>query len=255
MGNSGTAGSTETTRPRDIRPEPRNLRPPENPRGAAPLGHRGIARTCPHRHARARPRPCQPRPWRPAITQADGARSEIPDLLQRDFTATEPGTKLVGDTTYIPTGEGFLYLATVIECHLKMIAGWAMDDHYKTPLIEAAMDSAAKTIDIQKGCIFHSDRGSNYTSYDFGRTFRQRDMRRSVGRTGICYDNAMVESFFGALKNEWIDRMKFSTREESRREVFWYIEGFYNRRRLHSSLGYRTPLEVHEEFTRLELAA
>lgn len=198
---------------------------------------------------------CQPRPWRPVTTQAGDAQFAIPDLVQRDFTAEEPGTKLVGDITYIPTEEGFLYLATVIDCHSKMIAGWAMDDHYKTPLIEAAIESAARTLDIQQDCIFHSDRGSNYTSYDFGKTLKRHGMRRSVGRTGICYDNAMAESFFGALKNEWLGRMKFRTREEARQQAFWYIEVFYNRRRLHSSLGYRTPLEVHEEFEQVELAA
>ncbi|WP_331730293.1 IS3 family transposase (plasmid) [Kitasatospora sp. NBC_00070] len=104
---------------------------------------------------------CQPRPWRPATTQADGGQPAIPDLVRRDFTAAEPGTRLVGDITYIPTDEGFLYLATVIDCHSKTIAGWAMDDHYKTPLIEAALKSATKTITIQKDCVFHSDRGSN----------------------------------------------------------------------------------------------
>ncbi|WP_405021645.1 integrase core domain-containing protein (plasmid) [Kitasatospora sp. NBC_00070] len=96
---------------------------------------------------------------------------------------------------------------------------------------------------------------ANYTSYDFGTAPRQHGMRRSVGRTGICYDNALAESFLGALKNEWLGRMKFRTRAEARAEIFWYIESFYNQRRLHSSLGYKTPLEVHQESTRMGLAA
>lgn len=103
---------------------------------------------------------CQPRPWRPTTTDPD-AQHRIPDLVDRDFTAAEPGTKLVGDITYISTGEGWLYLATVIDCYSKMVIGWSMADHYKTSLIAAALDSAAGTIDLQPGCIFHSDRGSN----------------------------------------------------------------------------------------------
>jgi putative transposase len=103
---------------------------------------------------------CQPRPWRPTTTEADAAH-RIPDLVARDFTADLPGTKLVGDITYLATGEGWVYLATVIDCYSKMVVGWSMADHFKTTLITAALDSAANTIDIQPGCVFHSDRGSN----------------------------------------------------------------------------------------------
>jgi transposase InsO family protein len=198
---------------------------------------------------------CQPRPWRPATTQADKQQAKIPDLVNRNFTAEEPGAKLVGDITYIATDEGFLYLATVIDCYSKMIIGWAMDDNYKTPLITAAIDAASKTVELQKDCIFHSDRGSNYTSYEFGKELKERGMRRSTGRTGICYDNAMAESFFGAIKNEWLSRTKFATRHEARQAAFWYIETFYNRRRLHSALGYQTPAEVHDLFMKMKLAA
>ncbi|CNG76661.1 transposase [Mycobacterium tuberculosis] len=126
--------------------------------------------------------PVQPRPWRPVTTLA-GDPGAIPDLVDRDFTATRPGTKLVGDITYIPTWEGFLYLATVIDCHSKMVVGWAMADHFKTSLITAALDSAAGSIRIEEGCIFHSDRGSNYTSDEFGRHpgIRQsRDLGRDL---------------------------------------------------------------------------
>jgi putative transposase len=197
---------------------------------------------------------CQPRPWRPTTTEADQAH-RIPDLVARDFTATEPGTKLVGDITYLGTDEGWVYLATVIDCYSKMVVGWAMADHYKTSLITTALDSAAGTIDIRPGCIFHSDRGSNYTSYEFATTLANKGMRQSVGRTGICWDNAMAESFFGALKNEWTNRMTFTTRAQARQEVVKYIEGFYNRQRLHSGLDYKTPLEVHNEYLNRQLAA
>lgn len=198
--------------------------------------------------------PCQPRPWRPTTTEADDAH-RIPDLVGRDFTAEAPGGKLVGDITYLPTGEGWVYLATVIDCYSKMVVGWSMADHYKTSLITAALDSAAGTISIQPGCIFHSDRGSNYTSYEFATKLTNMGMRQSVGRTGVCWDNAMAESFFGTLKNEWLNRMAFVTRAQARQEVVKYIEGFYNQQRLHSGLGYKTPLEVHNEYLNRQLAA
>jgi putative transposase len=199
-------------------------------------------------------RPCQPRPWRPTTTDGDD-QHRIPDLVQRDFGAHAPGAKLVGDITYIPTQEGFLYLATVIDCYSKMVVGWSMADHYKTPLIVSALDMAANNIEIADGCIFHSDRGSNYTSYDFAKKLTSMDMRQSVGRTGVCWDNAMAESFFGALKNEWLNRMTFATRAEARQAVVQYIEGFYNRKRLHSGLDYQVPLEVHNEYLNRQRAA
>jgi transposase InsO family protein len=131
--------------------------------------------------------PCQPRPWRPTTTEAD-EHHRIGDLAQRDFTANAPGEKLVGDITYISTGEGWLYLATTIDCYSTMVVGWSMADHYKTPLIASALDMADNNIEIAEGCIFHSDRGSNYTSYEFAKKIKDMDMRQSVGRTGICWE-------------------------------------------------------------------
>ena len=158
---------------------------------------------------------CQPRPWRHSLTEA-GPSGPIPDLVRRDFTAEAPGTKMVGDITYIPTWEGWLFLATVIDCHTKAVVGWAMDDNYKTPLISAAMNMAARNHTIQPQAIFHSDRGSNYTSAEFAAALAGHDIRQSVGRTGICYDNAMAESFFAALKNERVHRTQYPTREHAR---------------------------------------
>lgn len=198
--------------------------------------------------------PVRPRPWRPVTTRA-GEPGGLPDLVERDFTAQRPGTKLVGDITYIPTWEGFLYLATVIDCHSKMAVGWAMADHFKTSLIKAAVDSAAGHVDIEPGCVFHSARGSSYTSDEFGCHLSRYQMRRSVGRTGVCWDIAMAESFFGAPKNEWLNCMVFVTRAKARRAVVQYIEGFYNQHRLHSAIGYRTPLEVHTEYLSRHQAA
>ena len=197
---------------------------------------------------------CQPRPWRHTLTEA-GECGPIPDLVNRDFTAAAPGTRLVGDVTYIPTWQGWLFLATVIDCHSKRVIGWATDDNYKTPLISAAITMAARNVDLVPGAIFHSDRGSNYTSTSFAETLAANGITQSVGRTGICYDNAMAESFFAALKNERVHRTTYPTREHARKDVIRYIELHYNTRRLHSGLGYRTPQEAHDDYLRTTTAA
>jgi transposase InsO family protein len=199
--------------------------------------------------------PCQPRPWRVNLTEGDGQEHDIPDLLHQDFTAAAPGEKMVGDITYIPTWEGWLYLATVIDCHTKAVIGWAMDDNYKTPLIEAAIEMAARNYPLAAKAIFHSDRGSNYTSCQFAATLGKYDLRHSVGRTGICYDNAMAESFFAALKNERVHRTQYPTREHAYRDIVRYIEFWYNSKRRHSGLQYRTPQQVHDEYLEQQIAA
>jgi len=146
-------------------------------------------------------------------------------------------------------------LATVIDCHTKAVIGWATADHYRTPLITAAIDMAARHGRLTPKAIFHSDRGSNYTSTEFAAVLAGHDIRQSVGRTGICYDNAMAESFFAALKNELVHRTVYPTREHARRDIARYIEMHYNTRRLHSGLGYRTPREVHDEHLNRRKAA
>jgi transposase InsO family protein len=199
--------------------------------------------------------PCQPRPWRHSLTDQDPAAGPIPDLVARDFTAPAPGEKMVGDITYIPTWEGWVFLATVIDCYTKAVIGWAMSDNYKTPLISAAIGMAVRNHNIQEGAIFHSDRGSNYTSTEFGRALREFGIRQSVGRTGICYDNAMAESFFAALKNERVHRTQYPTRKHAMNDVARYIELRYNSQRLHSGLGYKTPNEVQHEYLNGQRAA
>jgi transposase InsO family protein len=190
--------------------------------------------------------PCQPKPKRWALTRPTA--SALPDLIGRNFTAEAPGEKLVGDITYIKTGEGWLYLATVIDCCTKEVIGYAMDDHYRTPLISRAIRNAARNRRLSSGAIFHSDRGSNYMSTEYAAVLEELGLRQSAGRTGICFDNAMAESFFGALKNERVSRMSYPTREEARRDITRYIEFWYNRKRLHSAVGYRPPIEIHAEF-------
>ncbi|MFD6094895.1 IS3 family transposase [Nocardiopsis flavescens] len=198
--------------------------------------------------------PCQPRPARVCLTEAGGV-GDIPDLVQRDFTAPKPGVKLVGDITYISTWEGWLYLATVIDCCTKEVIGYAMDDHYRTPLIIQALKNAQRNGKVAQGAIFYSDRGSNYTSFEFGQFLAGHGFRRSVGRTGICYNNALAESFFGALKNERVNRVVYPTRERARRDIIRHIEHWYNHRRLHSALGYNTPAEVYAAHQEMRLAA
>jgi putative transposase len=199
--------------------------------------------------------PCQPKPWRHSLTEQDGLAGPIPDLVRRDFTAGKPGEKMVGDITYIWTWEGWLYLATVIDCATRKIVGWAMDDNYKTALIKDAIRMAARNIDLPEGSVFHSDRGSNYTSGDFARELEDLKVRQSVGRTGICYDNALAESLNGTLKNELVYRTVYSTREKARKDIARWIELRYNRTRLHSGLGYRTPQEVMDEYLNGQVAA
>ena len=200
-------------------------------------------------------RPCQPRPWRHSLTEQDGKAGPIPDLVNRDFTAGKPGEKMVGDITYIPTWQGWLYLATVINCATRKIVGWAMDDNYKTPLIISAIEMAARNLDLPEGAIFHSDRGSNYTSAKFAEALKKLGIRQSVGRTGICYDNALAESVNGTLKVELVHRTVYPTLQHARKDIARWIELRYNRTRLHSGLGYRTPQEVLDEYLKGQAAA
>ena len=198
--------------------------------------------------------PCQPRPFRPATTVAGGA-VPAPDLVGRDFSADAPGTKLVGDITYIPTWQGWLYLASVIDCCTKECIGYALADHMRADLVIDALQMAARNHTLADGAIFHSDRGTQYTCEAFARAAAELDIRRSVGRTGSCFDNAQAESFNATLKVERVNRTVYPTREHARADVARYIEFRYNSKRLHSALGYRTPKEVRNEFLNEQFAA
>jgi putative transposase len=156
---------------------------------------------------------CQPRPWRPSTTR-QGHAGPIPDLVNRDFTAEIPRQKMVGDISYIPTWEGWVYLASVIDCATRKCAGWAMGDNYKTPLITRAIQMAARNLDLPEDAIFHSDRGSNYTSEEFAAALARLGIRQSVGRTGICFDNSLAESWNAAVKVERVHRTVYPTRKK-----------------------------------------
>lgn len=199
--------------------------------------------------------PCQPRPFR-VTTEADAdAAPAVPDLVKRDFTADRPGVKFVGDITYIHTWQGFIYLATVIDCYSKKVVGWSIADHMRTELVADALQNAAQTTHIEPGAIWHSDRGSVYTSAAFRALVTELGMRSSMGRTGVCWDNSLAESFFAALKNERVYRTVYATKSQARRDVIGYIEGFYNSRRRHSALDYRRPNEVHYSYQQPAMAA
>lgn len=195
---------------------------------------------------------CHPRPWR--ITTIQGTESGPVDLLKRGFTAVVPGVRFVGDITYIPTWEGWLYLATVIDLCTKEIVGWAVADHMRASLVCDALTMAACHRPISKGAVFHSDRGCQYTSEELAKHLKELNMVGSMGRTGVCWDNALAESFFASLKKECVHRMIFSTRKKAAATIADYIEVFYNKQRIHQALGYLTPLEVFESFQTPEAA-
>lgn len=189
----------------------------------------------------------QPRSSTRTTIPADDA-DDREDLLRRQFDPPVPTTHLVGDITYLKTGEGWLYLATVIDLTTRMVVGWQTAPHMRTSLITEALVMAHRGGYVAGGAVFHSDRGAQYTSAEFATAARQLDVRLSVGRTGQCWDNAVAESFFSMLKNEMYHRSTFATRARARLAVADYIEVFYNRRRRHSTLDYQTPATVMREF-------
>ncbi|WP_026821183.1 IS3 family transposase [Arthrobacter castelli] len=185
---------------------------------------------------------CHPRPRR-QTTIADPDAPKVADLIGRDFTAGAPDQRWVGDITYIRVGTGWVYLATVIDLFSRKVVGYSVADHMRESLVEAALSNALKTRRPAAGVIFHSDRGSVYTSNDFAKFCRKNNVTRSMGRTGSCYDNAAAESFFATIKKELIYRKPWTRLNEVRKEVFEYVEIYYNRKRLHSTLDYVTPNE------------
>ena len=180
------------------------------------------------------------RRWTRTTVRCPGA-SPAPDLVDRDFTAPGPDRLWVADITYIPTWAGFLYLAVVLDAWSRRVVGWAMATHLKTELVLDALNMAIwqrRPVQV----VHHSDHGTQYTSIAFGQRCRELGVRPSMGSVGDCYDNALCESFFATLECEWLDRHRFKTQAEARMAVFDFIEGFYNPRRRHSSLGYLSPV-------------
>ncbi len=162
--------------------------------------------------------------------------------LDGDFVAAAPNQKWAGDITYIWTAKGWLYLAVVLDLHSRRVVGWAVSDRMKKDLAIRALDMAVNLRQPAKGCIFHSDRGSQYCAYDYQKKLQAYGLRPSMSGKGNCYDNASVETFFKSLKAELIWRQKWSTRRQAEAAIFQYINGFYNTRRRHSYLGGISPL-------------
>jgi len=171
-----------------------------------------------------------------------------PDLVKRDFSATRPDELWIADITYIPTWEGCLFLAAIVDVFTKRCCGWSMRGDLTADLVIDALGMAVTLRKPGKGTIHHSDRGSQYGSLAFGKTLRESGIIPSMGSKGDPYDNAAMESFMATIKTELIYRNSFKTRDEARLAIFRYIEGFYNPVRRHSALGYKSPAEYERMF-------
>jgi putative transposase len=169
------------------------------------------------------------------------------DLVDRHFKAHARDRLWVTDITYVWTWEGWLYVAAVLDVFSRKVVGWSMADHLRTELVLDALDMALFVRRPGDGLVLHSDRGCQFTSFSFGRRCEEAGIVPSMGSVGDAYDNSMIESFFATLETELLDRVRFKTRRGARVEIFDFIEGFYNRHRLHSSLGYMSPEEFERE--------
>ncbi len=171
-----------------------------------------------------------------------------PNCLNRDFQATRPNQKWLADITYIPTAEGWLYLAVVMDLFSRKIVGWSFADSLESSLVEQAFRMAVQTRTALSGLLHHSDRGSQYAAGTYQQLLAVQRVQVSMSRRGDCYDNAPMESFFGTLKSERVYHKNYQTRKEAMTDIFSYIVGFYNRQRLHSSLGYLSPDEFERRY-------
>ena len=184
---------------------------------------------------------------RKRTTRRGGRAVVAKDLLQRSFAATQIDKVWVADITYVATREGFLYLAFILDVHSRRIVGWAMENHLRTEIVVDALQMAIWRRKPAPGLVHHSDQGVQYTALSFSERLREVGITPSMGRTGSALDNAMAESFVSTLKAELVSRMEFPTRQAAKTAIFEYLETFYNTRRLHSSLGYRSPADFEED--------
>ena len=196
-----------------------------------------------------------PRAWKQTTVHGEQP-VPAPDLIGRDFTAERANERWCGDITYIKSWDGWVYLATVIDLYSRRVVGWAVADHMRTELVTDALQMALTHRRPKGKVIFHSDRGTQYTSKDFAKFCKKNNIRRSLGRTGICYDNAVAESFFASYKKELIHTRPWPNLKSVARATFEWIEMYYNRTRRHSTLGYLTPNEYELGYRHIhELAA
>ena len=225
-----------------------------SPRVHAALRARGqrVGRGCVERLMRVHGvRGLVARPRWVCTTNSRHAFPVAPNLLNRQFTASRPNQVWLADLTYIPTGEGWLYLAAVMDLHTRKVVGWSMRDHLRAELATAALLMAIQRQRPAPGLIQHSDRGIQYACTDYQEVLAGAGITPSMSRRGNALDNAPMESFFHTLKTELVHHRAYATHDEARRDLFAYVEGFYNRERLHSGLGYRTPAEVERRAQRV----
>ena len=184
----------------------------------------------------------------PITTVSDPSKVPAPNILDQIFTADAPNQKWVTDITYLPTESGWVYLAVVLDLFSRKVVGWSISESLATQLVSTTLRNAieARKPDT-KSLLHHSDRGSQYASDDYQKTLRTLNITCSMSRTGCCYDNAVMERFFWSLKHEWTKFEHFADINQARRSVFQYIETFYNSKRIHQTLGYKTPDEFEEQ--------
>ncbi len=183
---------------------------------------------------------------RVVTTRRDTSHPVAPNILNREFRASEPNQKWVTDITYIPTVQGWLYLAVILDLYSRAVVGWAMSACCDEALVESALKMAASRRRPPTGLLHHSDRGSQYTSHAYREQLEQLGMIVSMSRKGNCWDSAVMESFFGSLKEEWVGTSVYPSHEDARSALFEYLEVYYNRQRRHSSLGYVSPLTYEQ---------
>jgi transposase InsO family protein len=177
----------------------------------------------------------------PRTTDSAHGHAPASNVLDRCFQADRTNRKWVGDITYVPTKEGWLYVAAVIDLCSRKVVGWSMADHMRTELASDALRMALKQRDPEAGLLHHSDRGVQYACDDYQELLKANGIACSMSGKGDCYDNAAMESFWATLKTELVHQQEYETREKARASIFEYIEVFYNRQRLHSSIGYKSP--------------
>jgi transposase InsO family protein len=221
----------------------------ERNRGGSPRVHRAlvaagekvsentVAKVMRERQIRAKSK----KKFVPRTTDSRHEQPVAPNLLDRQFRAEFPDRKWAVDITYVPTGEGWLYLAGVIDLCSRKIVGWSMAEHMRTNLVSDALGMALARRSPGEGLLHHSDRGVQYASEDYRHLLQSHGIECSMSGRGDCWDNAVIESFWGTLKTELVNHERYATRDQARASIFEYIEVFYNRQRLHSSLGYLSP--------------
>ena len=190
-----------------------------------------------------------PRRFVPQTTDSRHDQPIAPNRLAQAPAPTGPDQVWVGDITYVPTQEGWLYVAAVLDRWSRRIVGLAMAEHLESSLVAAALTQALHQRRPAAGCVHHTDRGSQYASATYRRHVGAAGLLASMSRAGNCYDNAAMESFWGRLKTELVHRRKFASRAEARLAIFEYVEVFYNRVRLHSALGYKSPVDFEQQLT------